>query len=837
MSAERVGEIRVLAVDDNADLVEVVGEFLEREHDAISVRTATSGDEALDKLTAAVDCIVSDYDMPGKNGLELLRAVRDSYPDLPFILFTGKGSEEIASEAISAGVTEYLQKGTATEQYMVLANRIERAVSERRARAGKAESERRFATLVENIRGMAYRCRNAQGWPMEYVSSGCEELTGYTTDQLESGDVVWGEDILHPDDRDGLWELVQQAIDADDPFEVTYRIERADGDVRWCWERGQAVKEDGETVALEGLITDITERKRREQELKAEREFTDSALNALKDVFFVIDPESKQLLRWNDRYSERLGYGDETLETLTVSDLVADEHIDRVREAMEAVISAGSVTVEADLVTADGERIPHEFRGTALYDGGDLLGIAGVGRDISDRVDRERRLEEYRTLVENVGDPMYLLDAEGYVQMINSAMVEHIGYTREEIAGKTPAVFMPDEDVERGTEVVADLLRSDERGCTTWEMDVITKDGTFIHSETQTSLLTENGEYVGTAGIIRDVTERRERERELERFETVVQAVGDPVYALDENGEFTFVNDAMEGMTGYDCDTLVGAHIAQILPEDDVTRGREEIREILRDPRHRARKLEVDVETASGERIPSELHIAALPMDESEFHGTAGIIRDITERKQREERLEQFAGVVSHDLRNPLNVIQGHAAVAQEHVDHEDIDAIATAADRMEELIDDLLTLSRQGDSVGETETVPLDSIAKRAWSNVDAPAATLDQWTTDTVDADPERLQEILENLFRNAVEHGGEDIHTSVGSLDDDEGFFVEDDGPGIPVAERGDVFDHGYTTSEQGTGFGLSIVERIAKAHGWSVAVTESEAGGARFEFRTG
>jgi signal transduction histidine kinase len=115
-------------------------------------------------------------------------------------------------------------------------------------------------------------------------------------------------------------------------------------------------------------------------------------------------------------------------------------------------------------------------------------------------------------------------------------------------------------------------------------------------------------------------------------------------------------------------------------------------------------------------------------------------------------------------------------------------------------------------------------------------------------VEADPERLKQLFENLVRNAVEHGstsnrtgfGDAVENSngsitvtVGELDGKDGFYVADDGPGIPEDERADVFETGYSTSEQGTGFGLRIVERIVEAHGWEIEVEESEYGGARFE----
>jgi len=136
-------DIRVLHADDEPGFGETVAAFLQREDERLVVETVTSASEALDALGSEVDCVVSDYDMPGQNGVELLERVRATYPDLPFILFTGKGSEEVASEAISTGVTDYLQKGTGTEQYAVLANRIGNLVDQYRAEQRLAVHERR----------------------------------------------------------------------------------------------------------------------------------------------------------------------------------------------------------------------------------------------------------------------------------------------------------------------------------------------------------------------------------------------------------------------------------------------------------------------------------------------------------------------------------------------------------------------------------------------------------------------------------------------------------------------------------------------------------------------
>jgi len=231
--------------------------------------------------------------------------------------------------------------------------------------------------------------------------------------------------------------------------------------------------------------------------------------------------------------------------------------------------------------------------------------------------------------------------------------------------------------------------------------------------------------------------------------------------------------------------------------------------------------------------------------------------------ERQNERLDNFASILSHDLRNPLNVVKGRLELVDSGDEH--LDAAVTALDRAFDLIDDVLAFSRAGGDVLDPERIALPAVAERAWAIVDPTDATLDiAPDAGTVTADETRLQQLLENLFRNSVEHGSTDsrvesgdsvehgstenrrgsagdsvehtpggVTVSIGRLDDAEGFFVADDGPGIPPDRRERVFELGHTDAEDGSGLGLAIVREIADAHGWAVHVTESEAGGARFD----
>jgi len=214
--------------------------------------------------------------------------------------------------------------------------------------------------------------------------------------------------------------------------------------------------------------------------------------------------------------------------------------------------------------------------------------------------------------------------------------------------------------------------------------------------------------------------------------------------------------------------------------------------------------------------------------------------------------VNNVASVVSHELRNPLDVAKTRLRAGRELDEDDHFDHVEQAHDRMERIIQDVLTLARGSDVVDPNETVALDAVAERAWETVETGDATLT--VTDslpTTIADPDRVSRLFENLFRNCVEHGSRGrsaggaaegnnstgVHVTVGRLPKDpiDGFYVADDGSGIPASARERVFEPGYSSDDHGTGLGLAIVDRIADLHGWTSAVTTAESGGARVEIR--
>ncbi|WP_411963634.1 response regulator [Haloferax sp. YSMS24] len=682
-------DIRVLHVDDEPSLTDLVSIFLEREAGDVdlSVTTSNSGTEALDRLrTERIDCVVSDYDMPGIDGLEFLRAVRSEHPDLPFILFTGKGSEEVARDAFRVGATDYMQKDTGTDQYTVLANRVVNAVSQYRA---KAASER-YGTAIEVLDSAVYSLDSDARFSS--VDGVFCELTGYPRSEVLGKRFC---DIVEESPED-IAEMFDAITSPDGPDTEGFEVVLSPGpnsahDDLLCEGHLTARQTDDDELNVIGTLQDVTERRRHRDRIHYETRLKDAVLDTSTSLMGAEADEIGTKIEW-------------TLQTVgEVTDL----------DRCSVYLYDDETNVAARM---------HDWQG-------------GHYTDHPDRIS----LEDARWLVER--------------------------------------------------------LHRFENAC--------------LHS----------------------VSDLPPEASDTKRFLGTVETGG-------------FVTVPMVSKW-----SLVGFVVFDVVGE-----GRSWT------------DTEVDLLRSVGNNIT---HTLARQRREREL-------------RRQNERLEEFASVVSHDLRNPLNVAKGFVELAR---DEDDVDHLGRALNgltRMDTLLNDVLTLARQGRKVGETDSVVIEQVVERAWKAVDTGdgAELVVEDGLGTTPADEGRLQQAFENLFRNAIEHGSTidrrapdtvcehgaaepsgspdvtaelegrtngqsaDGSASTPSLSvrvgpTETGFFVADDGPGIPEDERDVVFEHGHTTSESGTGFGLSIVESIVEAHGWEISATapDPDLGGARFEFDLG
>jgi PAS domain S-box-containing protein len=576
-------QIHVLHVDDDPAFGDVTATYLERQADVFDVQTVESPAAALERLDGgSVDCIVSDYEMPGTNGIEFLETVRDEFPDLPFILFTGKGSETVASEAISAGVTDYLQKESGSHQFELLANRISRAVEQYRTEK-EFDRQNDLFEKAQDIADIGAWAHDLKADELRWTDH-VYEMHGVSTDFEPTVDTVL--ELYHPEDREEIIDAIDAAVNRGEPYDIEARMIARD-EQRWFRTLADPQTEDGEVVRVRGVVHEITEQKLREQQLRQ------------YEYFFEYSP-----------------------------DLI--------------------------ILLDDDFTVQYQSPATALPE---MDPIRIVGEDPLEYVhpeDKETVYEHFEELVENPKEP-------------------HAS-----------------------------------------EFRIEAQSGEWRWVETRGINLLGEDPVDGILGMLRDVTRQKRQRLELER---------------------------------------------------------------------------------------------------------------------QNERLDEFASIVSHDLRNPLQTARLRVELAAQQQESEHLDAALDALAQSSNLIDDLLTLAREGGDTGDTESVDLRQIVTGAWQTVRTGPATLSVDTEASIRADPSRLQQLLQNLFTNAIEHGGPDVTVTVGDLPD--GFYVADTGPGIPEEKRSEVFEAGYSTAPDGTGFGLRIVEQMAESHGWTVDVTDGPDCGAKFE----
>ncbi len=627
--------LQLLYVDDDSAFADLVITYLKRHDDAFDIHTESDPRAALEWIRendGMLDCIISDYDMPGMDGIEFLTAVRIDFPDLPFILYTGKGSEEVASDAMAAGVDDYLQKEGSRDHFAVLANRISVLVAKRRT---GIDLEKRVDQL-------------------QFVAD-LGQFALETTD-LES---------IFRRATEGL----QEVLGTDCTKILEYQPERGSFLLRAGvgWE--------------EGLVGNATV---------------------------------------GDGHDSQAGYTLRSARPVVVDDLEAE----------------------------------------ARFDGPDLL----LDHDV--------------------------------------------------VGGISVIIGTPDEPWG-----VLGTHTADRRRFSSEDISVV-----------------QNVATVLATAIHRLEREQRLTER-TNQLEAILSHSTQPIFMKAETGEYLLVNQEYLDLFDLQRSDVLGHTDFELHADRLAEQVSKNDRHVIEtdEPIEIEEQIEIDGEKRT--YLTSKAPVRLSP-DASAPDAILGIATDITDRKNRireleetNRRLDEFSSVVSHDLKNPLAIAQGRLELYLETGEPEHLEAVDDVLDRIHEIIVDLTTMARYGRAEIDPAQLSLDAVANDAWELIDSRDAVLE--VTDTmIMGDRSLLQGMFENLFRNAVGHGGSAVTVRVGPLDD--GFYVEDTGSGIPPEERDQVFEHGYTTGYSGSGIGLGIVERIATVHDFSVTLSESVEGGARFEF---
>jgi PAS domain S-box-containing protein len=821
---------------------------------------------ALADDASALDCLVNGTAF-ADGASEFIERLRGRSGDVPVLHLAAGPDECVPASAFDAGVTDVCCLTTAAEPMQALERAVRGVVAtgEHDPFASDtgvgAESpmgttgQFEYRDLVERLPDPVF-VFGTDG-TIRFVNDAIEALTGYDPAALVGEDVA----VLVEDDATGAGRPTAGLLDDDratGTVEVTLRT--ADGE-SIPTETHLALLPPDDGVPFRGtvaVVRDITERTETRQRLRRTKQRYRRLVE--QNLFGIYIVQNERIEYANPKAADLFGYDpDEMVSELSVFDIVAPEDHDRLAENIRRREQGEEREIQYELTGRRKDGTEFEFEvhsGRIEYEGDPAL--LGAIVDITDRKERERELAQYETIVETVPDAVFVTDGNDVIVGGNDNFAALLGLDYEDVIGTDSDELVAEgrfggtlrDEIRR---VVPDLLAADSPvDEARVEFEALRgDDDPRLVCEARVALRPHDGGYEGIIGVVRDITERKERIEELERYETLVQTVPDAVFALDAEGRLDLHNAACLSQFGLDAETVARErpHFSSFVAAEDEDRLERATRRLLSDRYDTGDKAVVECTgvTTDGRRFPAENHFTAMLDADGDLRGITGILRDVTEREQRRERLAVLDRVLRHNLRNDLGVMIAAAdALADEFRTEYDDPENARMADDVAASGRDLLDISeevRRIQSALERDRGEVPS--------VDAVAVVTD--VVDSVheahpDADlrldlPERapveagesLALAVEHLVENGIVHsdGPPTVTVRIDEEDTDRGDWYEitvaDDGPGIPEQERVVVDeDTEATPLKHGSGLGLWAVSWIVGSFDGTIDIRSDDEG---------
>ncbi|MHA1959906.1 MAG: PAS domain S-box protein [Candidatus Thorarchaeota archaeon] len=713
----------------------------------------------------------------------------------------------------------------------------------RRIAAEKAlvESEERYRTLIESIPVVTWTS-DIRGRTL-YISPNIEEVYGYSQEEIYSS----GEDLwlgrIHPDDVDSVRERYRSLFETGAEFDIEYRIQRSDGDWIWLRDRSTGTYEKNDSILASGAFIDVTDKKRAEEAVIEEKEWAEKYLDTVGSVVVTLDRDGVVGLV-NGRGCEVLGRGPEDIigkdwfETFIPERLRAE-----MKEVHGRIISAdtkGLDTYENPVLNSSGEEVTIVWRNVSLLDGsGNVIGSLSSGIDITGRKEVEEELRRDRDFLEGVMEslthPFYVIDAKDYtIRMANEAA--RLGPLSESstcysLTHRRPAPCngsdhpCPLEEVKRSKKpVVVEHQHYDE-------------DNNIREIEVHGyPILDLEGNVVQMIEYGLDITELKTTLRAFEesekRFRQLYENAPLSYQTLDEDGKIAAVNPAWLGSLGYSEEEVVGRHFGEFLTPSSERTFVERFPMFIAEGT--ASNVEYEMIRRDGTCLTARFSGKAVFDERGDFQQTHCIFQDVTEwkiadrrlRRQKEE-LSELAHVMSHDLGNKMRNIRSMIALMRKEHSEEILERIDKLAHQADELLQSSAELADAGLIIEEFEIVKFDSIVREIAGTLIPTGKSFHQDRLPDVLGDPDRLGQIFENLFSNAIEHG-RPSSIEVRRIDSRAGIdiLIANDGECISEELREKIFLRGFTTKDGGKGLGLAIVRKLVEAHGWTIQIESDE-----------
>ena len=447
----------------------------------------------------------------------------------------------------------------------------------------------------------------------------------------------------------------------------------------------------------------------------------------------------------------------------------------------------------------------------------------------------EKQVERGFHALETAHDGISLLSEDGEFIYLNEAYADTVGYDRDELTGEHFETLFPDENLDVAYDEIIPAAR--ETGEWQGETVFLTRDNGPITVDHLLSFTSE-GTMVCT---ISEATGSEELSEELSlRARAMDEApigitISDPSRG---DNPLVYANDEFTEMTGYDSSEIIGENCRFLQGEGTHEEPVAEMRQAIGDESPVA--VELRNYRKDGEMFWNRVTIAPLYGEDGDLEHFVGFQEDVTPHRELVEEFSNLGSVLSHDMQSPLETVRGRLELAIESGDTEHAEAALSPLNRLGQLIDDVAEVLESGSIISEREEIDVARVGEEVWSALDrcSEEDTIDIECSLTMEGDKDAVRRMFDNLFRNSIEHGETPVEVRVGELEDG-GFYIEDNGPGIPEEHREQIFEHGFSMkSDHGkTGMGMASVQQVVFAHGWRIDVSDAKRlDGVRFEIRT-
>jgi len=643
-SSEKL-KIRVLHVDDELGLLKVAKQCLEMQG-PFRVDTASSVEEALAKLgKERYDAVVSDYQMPGKDGLEFLKELRESGNSVPFIMFTGKGREEVAIRALNLGANQYLNKTGETETvYTELAHTVTELAKTKKAEELLRLSEERYRNLFENAKDVIILF-DLKG-NVTSANKGAEKYGFNKNGMLGKNMLKFVSKRYWPK---LLKDVAQIALGKTAEGRIEIHTPKGDKIAEY---RSSPIFSNNRVVGIQTILEDTTEHKKAEETLRESEEKYRNLFESAMDAIVTLDLKGSITAVNNSVL--RFGYKKEDLVGKNILDFVSKEYWPAVMRDFSKVAQGEPAKNEVELAVPAG-KILVEYHAGAIVKENNVAGVQINIRDVTERRKSEELLREseerFRGLFESIQDPVGIfVGKEGHLIDYNTAFKKSSGYTDEELKGKVFLDFVHPDDRAMVLEKYQTKY-SEEELPLVYEIRGMNKKGESIPLELSVSTYKKKGKVIGIEVIHRDLTERKKAEQALreseERLRILFENAPDAFYVNDLGGHFIDGNKAAEEITGYQKDGLIGKSFLQLglLPKKYVPTAAKLL--ALNALGRPTGPDELVLNRKDGAQIVAEIRTVPTRIDGKAV--VLGIARDITERKKNEklvsESQQKFEGL------------------------------------------------------------------------------------------------------------------------------------------------------------------------------------------------